>query len=56
MFFFDFTFKCRCLVSVTYYRLSNFFFYFSYGVFAVQDYKTDVLVIRTNLGQNRKFK
>ena len=49
--FLDFTFKYRCWVSVTYYRLSNFYVHFSYGVFAVQDYKTGALVIRINLGQ-----
>ena len=38
--FLDFTYKCRCWASVRYYRFSDLFFYFSYGVFVVKNYKT----------------
>ena len=46
--FLDFTSKCRCWISVRYYRFSDFFFYFSYGIFVVKNYKTGALIVRIN--------
>ena len=46
--FLDFTCKCRCWVSIRYYRFSDLFFYFLYGVFAVKNSKTGSLVVRIN--------
>ena len=44
--FLDFTCKCRCWVSVRYYRFSDLLFYYSYGVFVAKNYKTGALVVR----------
>ena len=53
----DFTCKCRCWISVRYYRFSDLFFYFLYGVCVVKNYKTGALIVRTNfiLSTLRKF-
>ena len=46
--FLDFPCKCRCWVSVRYYRFSDLLFYFLYGLFVVKNYKTGAFIIRIN--------
>ena len=42
--FLEFTCKCRCWVSASYYRFSDLFFCFSYGVTVAKNYKIGAIL------------